>query len=224
MIPAVRSAAATLFAVGMGFIGAAVAGQQGPPPEVRLAASSPTDDVSVPRPAHPETTAPAPSSGGTTQPPVIERAAPAAAPLRVRVPSIEVDSDLLGLGLDADNVLEVPQDPALAGWFSWGTAPGDDGAAVIAGHVDSQDGPAVFYDLSGLQAGDEILIDRADGTTAVFRVDDVLRYPKDDLPTTEVYAAVGPALRLITCAGDWDEETDSYRDNVVAYATLVETR
>ncbi len=66
--------------------------------------------------------------------------------------------------------------------------------------------------LSRLQAGEEILIDRADGTTAVFRVDDVLRYPKDDLPTTEVYVAVGPALRLITCAGDWGEETDSYRD------------
>lgn len=144
--------------------------------------------------------------------------------MRVRVPSIDVDSDLVGLGLDGDNVLEVPEDPDLAGWFSLGTAPGDDGAAVIAGHVDSQDGPAVFYELSALDPGAEILIDRDDGTTAVFRVDDVLRYPKDDLPTTEVYAAVGPALRLITCAGDWDEETDSYRDNVVAYATLIEVR
>lgn len=68
--------------------------------------------------------------------------------------------------------------------------------------------------------GAEIIIDREDGTTAVFRVDRVVHYPKDELPTVEVYASTGRELRLITC-GDWDDDTDSYRDNVVAYATLV---
>lgn len=104
------------------------------------------------------------------------------------------------------------------------TAPGDLGAAVIAGHVDSEDGPAVFYDLATLQPGAEVLIDRADGTTAVFAVDRVQSYPKDELPTVELYAASGRALRLITCGGEWDAEADSYRDNIVAYATLIDIR
>lgn len=69
---------------------------------------------------------------------------PVAAPARVRVPSIDVDTTLLHLGLDADGVLEVPQDPELVGWFSWATAAGDVGVAVIAGHVDSPDGRGVF--------------------------------------------------------------------------------
>lgn len=38
-----------------------------------------------------------------------------AAPVRLRVPSIGVDSTLLLLGLDDEGVLEVPEDPDLAG-------------------------------------------------------------------------------------------------------------
>lgn len=73
-----------------------------------------------------------------------------------------------------------------------------------------------------MPVGAEILIDRQDGTTAVFRVERVGRYPKDDLRTVEVYAATGRELRLITCGGEWDGDTASYRDNFVAYATLVD--
>lgn len=69
-----------------------------------------------------------------------------------------------------------------------------------------------------------MLVDREDGSTAVFRVHQVVSYPKDELPTVQVYASTGPTLRLITCGGEWDGEVDCYRDKIVAYATLVETR
>ena len=163
-----------------------------------------------------KTAAPAPMSvtvdGATAQ---------AAAPTRVRVPSIDVESELVRLGVDADQVLVPPADFGTAGWFAEGPAPGETGPAVIAGHVDSFEGPAVFFRLRDLQPGDEVLVDRADGSTARFEVRSVERYPKDAFPTEEVYGPTPRAeLRLITCGGEFDADERSYRDNVVVTAVL----
>jgi hypothetical protein len=110
-----------------------------------------------------------------------------AAPTRVRVPAIDVDSRLVRLGVDDEGALVPPEDFARAGWFTGGPAPGETGPAVIAGHVDSHRGPAVFFRLAELEEGDEVLVERADGTAARFTVTAVDRYPKDDFPTGQVY-------------------------------------
>lgn len=145
----------------------------------------------------------------------------AAAPVRVRVPAIDVDSELLRLGTDATGALEPPDDYDRAGWFADGAVPGDVGPAVVAGHVDSVDGPAVFSRLGDLAPGDEVLLDREDGTTARFTVTGVGRYPKRDFPTEAVYGPTPRAeLRLVTCGGDFDRSARSYLDNVVVTAVL----
>jgi len=146
-----------------------------------------------------------------------------AAPTRVRMPGIDVDSRLVRLGVDDDGALVPPEDFARAGWFTGGPAPGDTGPAVIAGHVDSYRGPAVFFRLAELGKGDEVLVDRADGTTARFTVTAVDRYPKDEFPTEQVYGPTPrPELRLITCGGEFDSHVRSYRDNVVVSAVLAD--
>jgi sortase (surface protein transpeptidase) len=145
----------------------------------------------------------------------------AAPPVRVRVPAIGVDSELLRLGTDASGVLVPPGDYARAGWFAEGAVPGDVGPAVVAGHVDSVDGPAVFHRLPDLAPGDEVLVDRADGTTVRFTVTGVGRYPKSEFPTEAVYGPTPRAeLRLVTCGGDFDRARRSYLDNVVVTAVL----
>jgi sortase (surface protein transpeptidase) len=145
----------------------------------------------------------------------------AAVPVRLRVPVIEVDSALVRLGVDDAGALVPPSDFARAGWFAGGPAPGETGPAVIAGHVDSSEGPAVFFRLADLAPGDEVLVDRADGTTARFTVTAVDRYAKAEFPTEQVYGPTPRAeLRLITCGGEFDPEVGSYRDNVVVSAVL----
>jgi len=151
--------------------------------------------------------------------PATSRAAASLRPVSVRIPSIGVSSTLVPLRLDDVGVLEPPGDYVHAGWFAGGPVPGETGPAVIAGHVDSRDGPAVFFRLRELRTGDRILVARTDGRTAAFRVVEVGRYPKDAFPTERVYGPVPDvALRLITCGGDFDYARRSYRDNVVAYA------
>jgi hypothetical protein len=145
--------------------------------------------------------------------------AEAAEPLRVRIPSIGVDSPLARLGVDAGGALLPPSDFARAGWFAASPVPGEVGPSVIAGHVDSHDGPAVFFRLRDLVPGDAVLVDRADGTTVRFVVTGADRYPKDRFPTEEVYGPTPRAeLRLITCGGVFDRSAGSYTDNVVVYA------
>ncbi len=145
----------------------------------------------------------------------------AATPVRVRVPSIGVDSELLRLGTDATGVLVPPDDFDRAGWFADGAVPGDVGPAVVAGHVDSVDGPAVFSRLGELGPGAEVLVDREDGTTARFAVTGVDRYPKSDFPTESVYGPTPRAeLHLVTCGGEFDRAARSYLDNVVVTAVL----
>ena len=139
-------------------------------------------------------------------------------PTRVKIPSIGLDSPLETLLIGGDGALEPPRDFAKAGWYAEGTRPGDVGPAVIAGHVDSRRGPAVFYDLRKLVAGDEIEVVRGDDTVR-FTVVSTGWYPKNDFPTGAVY---GPTpdrqLRLITCGGVFDRSLRSYKDNLVVYA------
>jgi sortase (surface protein transpeptidase) len=175
---------------------------------------------------------PAPTTGEAPPAPPTEASAgeteQVADPVSVSVPSIGVTSELLRLGLNDDGTVEVPPlgPDDKAGWYERGPAPGAVGPAVILGHVDSAEhGPGVFFDLGALQPGDKVTVSRADGTVAVFAVDRVERHPKDDFPTIEVYGNTDDAqLRLITCGGDFDSAVRSYEDNVIAFATLVDTR
>ena len=139
--------------------------------------------------------------------------------MRVELPTIGVSSRLVRLGLNPDGTMEVPRDYGLAGWFTGGAMPGQDGPAAIAGHVDSRTGPAVFYRLGDLRPGDPVRVRRADGDWLAFEVTGIARYPKAAFPTEAVFGPVtGPVLRLVTCGGDFDRASGHYLDNLVVTA------
>ncbi|MEU6687343.1 class F sortase [Streptomyces sp. NPDC046832] len=153
-------------------------------------------------------------------------ALPPSPPDRIRIPSIRVDAPLTGLGLTRTGSLDVPPaaDENLAGWYEAGTTPGERGTAIVAGHVDNADGPAVFYGLGALARGSTIEVDRRDGGVAVFTVDAVEVYAATDFPDEKVYgAAHRPELRVITCGGGWSRGT-GYQGNVVVFAHLTGSR
>ena len=149
-----------------------------------------------------------------------------AQPTAITIAAIGVRSTLLQLGQAADGSLATPpRGPHYdqAGWYRYSPRPGAIGPAVIVGHIDSKSGgPSVFFRLGELRRTDRISILRADGTTAVFAVDDVRRFHKTAFPTQLVYGNTDqPVLRLITCGGPFDRATGHYLDNVVVTASLV---
>ena len=142
-----------------------------------------------------------------------------AVPVRIEIPRVGVRAPVIRLGLNPDKSLEVPKDYGDTGWWSGGPRPGERGPAVIAGHVDSSTGPAVFYRLTDLRPDDAIVVVGRDGTRTRFSVLGSERYAKAQFPTDRVYGSTdGPALRLITCGGDFDRSTGHYLDNTVVYA------
>jgi Sortase domain len=144
-------------------------------------------------------------------------------PVRLEIPAIGVVSSLVRLGINPDGTMQVPGDFQVAGWFTGGPQPGQLGPAVIAGHVDSRTGPAVFYRLRDLRPGDQVRVVRADRRVIGFEVESLTSYPKQDLPDEAVYGATtAPSLRLITCAGTFDRASRSYRDNLVVSARIAD--
>ena len=144
-------------------------------------------------------------------------------PLLLRIPALNINAPIIELGLQDNKEIEIPEGYEEVGWYRHGPTPGELGPAVVVGHVDSYEGAAVFYSLGQLKPGDLIEIDREDGTTALFEVKILERYPQDDFPTEKVYGNIDHAgLRLITCSGSYDREAERYNRNLVVYASLVE--
>ncbi|MET3983689.1 class F sortase [Streptomyces sp. PvR034] len=176
-------------------------------------------------PVHPPRPSPADALATT---PRVRAAAPlpGSPPRRIRIPAIRVDAPLTGLDLEADGSLAAPP-PArrdLAGWYRDGTTPGAVGTAVIAGHVDTATGPAVFYRLGALRRGALIEVTREDGRTAVFTVHAVEVYDAGAFPDRLVYGPSPRAeLRVITCGGRFSPRT-GYQGNVVVFAHLTDVR
>ncbi|MFI7382441.1 class F sortase [Streptomyces sp. NPDC049813] len=147
-------------------------------------------------------------------------------PQRVRIPAIQVDAPVTQVGLDAEGWVDAPppEDPNLAGWFTGAVAPGENGTAVVVGHVDNQRGPAVFYGLGSLKKGNHIEVARADGRTAIFEIYGIDVFAKAHFPGTKVYGSTGaPELRVITCGGGFSEHS-GYTGNVVVFARLTSVR
>jgi hypothetical protein len=146
---------------------------------------------------------------------------PESDPVRIRIPHIGVESQLVELGVDSAGSMEVPQDAAEAGWYTLGPTPGALGPAVIAGHVSWNQVPAVFFRLGTLRRGDQVEVMREDGSRAVFTVTRVATYPKTQFPTGAVFGSIDYAgLRLITCGGDYDGVAHRFLHNVVVFARL----
>jgi Sortase domain len=178
-------------------------------------------------PSAPSVAAAAPTASSTTVAPVATRPATLDAlaaedspePVSVRLPAIGVDAEVRAVGVEADGEMEVPS-ASDVGWYRFGPSPGDDGSAVLAGHVDYNGQRGVFFELRNLSEGDQIEILLADGSLQAYEVVQVAQVPKGDLSASGVFDRGGPPrLALITCGGSFDTSVRSYRDNVVAYAT-----
>ena len=219
----VITATAVLLALaGAACIGVAVSSQQPPPaPALTTARAART-------PAAPSTTTPTtavPSAAPTVLGPVMT----ASKPVRLDIPAIGVKTPLLSLGQTATGAMEVPAPGPHydeAGWYRYSPTPGTVGPAVITGHVDSSaHGPSVFFRLGDLRPRDRVNVTRADGSVAVFAVDEVRRFTKTSFPSALVYGNTNhAALRLVTCGGPFDRASGHYRDNIVVLASLILAR
>lgn len=209
-----------VIAVGLMVAGATLA--------VAALAARPDAPIAPPREAAPVLGPPRPTAGPPAPSAPTQRTVTLARsmPTSVVIPSIGVRSRVDALGLASDGTLQVPSGERYdnAGWYRHSPTPGSLGPAVMLGHVDSRTrGASVFYRLGEIRPRALILVTRADGTVATFRVDRVRRYAKRSFPTSTVYGDIDHAgLRLLTCGGAFDADAGSYVDNIVVFASLMQ--
>lgn len=146
-------------------------------------------------------------------------------PTHITVPSVGIDAPVKAVAKDSTGGIEMP---ALfdwtTGWYTGSPSPGELGPSIIVGHVDTYKGVSVFWKLRDVKPGDEIQIGREDGTTAKFKISALKQFEQAAFPTKEVYGNIDHAgLRLITCGGAFNTATESYTQNTVVYADMVQT-
>jgi len=166
----------------------------------------------------------APIPGRSVQRGQITRPAAVNDPVKIDIPKIGVHTKVIHLGLAADGTVQVPPfDHANeVGWYTQSPVPGDKGPSVLIGHIDSPQGPAVFYHLATLAPTDQVRVQRKDGSIAIFKITSIRTVAKSHFPTQSVYGNLGyPGIRLITCGGPYNASAGGYQGNTIAYGSLV---
>lgn len=142
-------------------------------------------------------------------------------PTNVTIPSIDVNASIEQVGLLDNGEMAAPSTEDGVAWFEPGSKPGVKGNAVLAGHVDSKTGPAIFYHLKDLTKGDEITIKDKRGTKLTFVVKQIKSYPRDNAPLNEIFGySNGRHLNLITCTGTFDRSEGTHQERLVVYTEL----
>lgn len=142
-------------------------------------------------------------------------------PATIEIPAIDVSTSIEAVGLKENGEMAVTESFETTAWYQGGYKPGDPGNAVIGGHVDSRNGPAVFYKLNKLSKGDEIIVKNKEGEERTFVVIEKKEYPWDDAPLKSIFGySPASSLNLITCIGDFDRSTRNYSKRLVVYTEL----
>jgi LPXTG-site transpeptidase (sortase) family protein len=142
-------------------------------------------------------------------------------PMRLKIPTIDVDAAIEYVGLTPDGAMGIPKGPSDVGWFELGPRPGEEGSAVMAGHYGTwKNGQgSVFDNLHKLRPGDKLYIEDDKGATISFVVRESRRYdPKADAADVFTASDEKPHLNLITCEGAWNKASKSYSQRLVVFA------
>lgn len=146
-------------------------------------------------------------------------------PSRIIIPKLGIDTNVQLVGITKKGNMAVPTNFTDVGWYKYGTLPGEDGSAVIAGHeTDGLSRPAIFGRLSELEPGDEFYIIREDGKKLTFKVrrEEIIPYDITGPKLEEIFNRKGDQyLNLITCAGEWLPEAKTNDKRLIIYAELL---
>lgn len=162
---------------------------------------------------------------GRPLPPAHDPLSGEARPERIEIERLGVRADVVGRGLDRDGAIDPPplREAQDVGWYARSPVPGAEGASLLVGHVDTESDKAVFYGLSTVKPGTEVVVTRTDGTVAEFTVEDVDVVQRADFDAKAAYGARSEGraeLRIITCGGTFDRAQRAYTANVVVSAYL----
>lgn len=144
-------------------------------------------------------------------------------PAKLIIPAINVNANVIYVGLDSKGAVDTPKGPAEVAWYKLGPRPGQKGSAIITGHFGPwQTGAqSVFDNLHKLKTGDKIYVKDSEGKDLEFIVTGSKIYQPSDLATEVFNKNDGTYLNIITCSGDWLKDQKTYTERRVIFAKAV---
>lgn len=144
--------------------------------------------------------------------------------MRIELPTLGVDTDVVPVGVDSEGLMEIPEDVATVGWYRFGPVPGAAaGSAVLSGHVDDyRQGQGVFARIGDLGPGDVVRVVDETGVSREFTVLSREEWSKGEVPLDRLFdRGGGSRLVLITCGGSFNSSSLGYDDNIAITAVPV---
>jgi hypothetical protein len=146
-------------------------------------------------------------------------------PVRLVIPSLDVDAPVVPIKLDRDRVLRPPQDPSEIGWWDRSAQPGaKEGQALLTGHS-VRIGDGAMDTLGDAKRGATIQVygkpedGEKTGKVARFSVQKVFVYSREQVAehSEELFGQDHHPRRLVlvTCT-EWDGKV--YQSNIIVYA------
>lgn len=144
-------------------------------------------------------------------------------PARLVIPSINVNANVIQVGLTAGGAVDTPKGPYEVAWYKLGPRPGTEGSAVITGHYGPwQTGAnSVFDNLHKLKKGDKVYVRDNAGKEFAFVVRESRIYGPNDTAPEVFNSSSGAHLNLITCSGQWLQNQRTYTQRLVVFADAV---
>jgi LPXTG-site transpeptidase (sortase) family protein len=119
----------------------------------------------------------------------------------------------------------IPPNPKTVAYWTGGVIPGQQGVAILDGHLDWYGVPcAVFCHLGNLNQGNTITIKLSNNSIETWRVSTISTVQNGDVPAFMLQHTGPPIMVLITCAGDWNAAAKSYTQRLLVTAQLVDVR
>lgn len=143
-------------------------------------------------------------------------------PSNLIIRRLRINTPIEPLGILPSGNLDTPKDPLQAGWWKGSAKPGEEGTAVIDGHMNVEGKPAIFYKLDTVRVGDAVIVQGSDGKRRTFIVRETKIYDVETAPLDRIFKGSkdGKYLNLITCAGQWDDALGHYDKRLIVYAEM----
>jgi|JI10StandDraft_1071094.scaffolds.fasta_scaffold440900_2 LPXTG-site transpeptidase (sortase) family protein len=147
----------------------------------------------------------------------------AAEPRFIFIDKLGVQSKVLPMGLNPDKSIQSPVNIYDTGWYTGSAKPGEGAVVVIDGHASGPTREGIFAYLDTLVAGDQIGIEKGDGTRLNYAV---VRKQELALEQTDMsqimQAPMGEEwLNLITCSGNWIKDKTTFDKRTIVYSRRV---
>lgn len=144
-------------------------------------------------------------------------------PKKVTMETIAESGFIQKVAVDQFGRIAVPDNIFIAGWFVDSVRPGEKGLSILDGHVNGRNvSEGLFARLAQLKQGDPITITMGDDSVRTFAVETVDSVPVEKAADL-LYrhdSKIESQLNLITCAGNYSEEIDTFTERVIVTARL----